>query len=155
MLDRRAWGEQERGTRLLLCDSAMLAAGRRFSGLPPLPLIGTLVLEFYNRDVPGHRRHVVLLLVPVRLDPGQRGMHLHRVPRHPEAGMTSPFNRLEFGIVVAIFVIILLGFAAVRWKRAPPLACIDGWVSPAAGSVPGVTWFLLGGDLYAAYTFVR
>jgi uncharacterized protein len=36
MLDQRAWGEQERGTRLLLCGSAMSVMGGLLAGSSPL-----------------------------------------------------------------------------------------------------------------------
>ena len=36
MLDQRAWGEQERGTRLLLCGSAMSVMGGLLAGSAPL-----------------------------------------------------------------------------------------------------------------------
>jgi SSS family solute:Na+ symporter len=69
--------------------------------------------------------------------------------------MIPPFNGLEFGIVVAMFVIItVLGFMAVRWHRAPSLASINEWGLGGRRFGTWVTWFLLGGDLYTAYTFV-
>jgi hypothetical protein len=119
-----------------------------------LPLVGTLVPEFYNHDAPSIGGHAVLL-VRVRVDPGQRGMHLDRVTRHQEAAVTAQYNRLEFGIVIAIFAVItVLGFVAVRWKRAPSLQSIDEWGLGDRRFGTRVTWFLLGGDLYTAYTFV-
>jgi SSS family solute:Na+ symporter len=69
--------------------------------------------------------------------------------------MIPPFNALEFGIVIAIFAVItVLGFVAVRWKRAPSLESIDEWGLGGRRFGTWVTWFLLGGDLYTAYTFV-
>ena len=42
--------------------------------------------------------------------------------------MIPPFNGVEFGIVVAMFVIFtVLGFLAVRWNRAPSLHSIEEW----------------------------
>jgi SSS family solute:Na+ symporter len=66
-----------------------------------------------------------------------------------------PFSALEFGIVLAMFVIVtVLGFAATRWKRATSLASIEEWGLGGRRFGTWVTWFLLGGDLYTAYTFV-
>jgi solute:Na+ symporter, SSS family len=65
------------------------------------------------------------------------------------------FNGLQFGIVVAMFVIVtVLGFAATRWKRATSLASVEEWGLGGRRFGTWVTWFLLGGDLYTAYTFV-
>lgn len=69
--------------------------------------------------------------------------------------MTPPFNGLEFGIVVAMFAIVtVLGFMATRWNRATSLASIEEWGLGGRRFGTAVTWFLIGGDLYTAYTFV-
>jgi SSS family solute:Na+ symporter len=69
--------------------------------------------------------------------------------------MTPPFNALEFGIVVAMFAIVtVLGFAATRWRRGASLASIEEWGLGGRRFGTWVTWFLIGGDLYTAYTFV-
>jgi len=69
--------------------------------------------------------------------------------------MIPPFNALEFGIVVAMFAVVtVLGFMATRWKRATSLASIEEWGLGGRRFGTWVTWFLIGGDLYTAYTFV-
>ena len=69
--------------------------------------------------------------------------------------MIPPFDSLEFGIVVAMFVIVtVLGFMATRWNRAASLASVEEWGLGGRRFGTWVTWFLLGGDLYTAYTFV-
>jgi len=66
-----------------------------------------------------------------------------------------PFNALEFGIVAAMFAIVtVMGFMATRWKRATSLASLEEWGLGGRRFGTWVTWFLLGGDLYTAYTFV-
>jgi SSS family solute:Na+ symporter len=58
-------------------------------------------------------------------------------------------------IVAAVFVLVtVLGFAAARWRRAESLASLDEWGLGGRGFGTVVTWFLLGGDLYTAYTFI-
>jgi solute:Na+ symporter, SSS family len=62
---------------------------------------------------------------------------------------------LEFTICVALFgFITVLGFAAARWRRPNSMHALEEWGlgGRAFGSV--VTFFLLGGDVYTAYTFV-
>jgi SSS family solute:Na+ symporter len=69
--------------------------------------------------------------------------------------MIPPFNGLEFGIVVAMFAVVtVIGFLATRWKRATSLASIEEWGLGGRRFGTWVTWFLIGGDLYTAYTFV-
>jgi len=58
-------------------------------------------------------------------------------------------------IVVVLFLLVtIIGFAASRWRRAGSLANLDEWGLGGRGFGTLVTWFLLGGDLYTAYTFV-
>jgi solute:Na+ symporter, SSS family len=69
--------------------------------------------------------------------------------------MIPPFNGLQFGIVVAMFAVVtVVGFMATRWKRAASLASVEEWGLGGRRFGTWVTWFLLGGDLYTAYTFV-
>jgi SSS family solute:Na+ symporter len=69
--------------------------------------------------------------------------------------MIPPFNGLEFGIVVAMFAVVTaLGFVATRWNRATSLASVEEWGLGGRRFGTVVTWFLIGGDIYTAYTFV-
>jgi SSS family solute:Na+ symporter len=59
---------------------------------------------------------------------------------------------------LAIFVLLFglitwLGFAAVRWRRGD-LDLLHEWGLGGRRFGTLITWFLLGGDLYTAYTFV-
>ncbi|MEJ2862735.1 sodium:solute symporter [Actinomycetospora sp. OC33-EN07] len=47
-----------------------------------------------------------------------------------------------------------MGFMASRWRRADDLEHLDEWGLGGRKFGSWVTWFLLGGDLYTAYTFV-
>jgi len=67
----------------------------------------------------------------------------------------SHVNTTTFTIVVALFVIVTgVGFAAARWRRAEDMMHLDEWGLGGRGFGTFITWFLLGGDLYTAYTFV-
>ncbi|WP_353712215.1 monocarboxylate uptake permease MctP [Arthrobacter sp. K5] len=61
-------------------------------------------------------------------------------------------------IVVLLFVIVaVMGFMAARWRRTAEsegLHSLDEWGLGGRGFGTWITWFLLGGDLYTAYTFV-
>jgi len=61
-------------------------------------------------------------------------------------------------IALSIFVVLFgfiswLGFAAARWRRGD-LDLLHEWGLGGRRFGTVVTWFLLGGDLYTAYTFV-
>ncbi|HLX50685.1 MAG TPA: sodium:solute symporter [Streptosporangiaceae bacterium] len=69
--------------------------------------------------------------------------------------MIPPFSSLEFGIAVAMFAVVtVLGFVAARWNRPTSLASVEEWGLGGRRFGTVVTWFLIGGDLYTAYTFV-
>ncbi|MGQ0716376.1 MAG: monocarboxylate uptake permease MctP [Pseudonocardiales bacterium] len=55
---------------------------------------------------------------------------------------------LLFGLVT------VLGFVAVRWRRPATLDHLDEWGLGGRKFGSWITWFLIGGDLYTAYTFV-
>jgi SSS family solute:Na+ symporter len=64
-------------------------------------------------------------------------------------------NWLELSIFIFMFAVVSgLGFAASRWRRAKSLDNLDEWGLGGRKFGPWITWFLLGGDLYTAYTFV-
>jgi SSS family solute:Na+ symporter len=64
-------------------------------------------------------------------------------------------NAVEITIFVVLFALVtVLGFAAARWRRAESLMHLDEWGLGGRSFGSWITWFLLGGDLYTAYTFV-
>src|SRR3954463_6283815 len=64
-------------------------------------------------------------------------------------------NAVELTIVLVLFVLVtVMGFAAARWRRAQSLLHLDEGGLGGRGFGSWITWFLLGGDLYTAYTFV-
>src|SRR4051794_26126871 len=56
--------------------------------------------------------------------------------------------------IVLFALVTVIGFLAVRWRRAASLDHLDEWGLGGRRFGTVVTWFLLGGDLYTAYTFV-
>jgi solute:Na+ symporter, SSS family len=67
----------------------------------------------------------------------------------------SGVNTVAFTIFVVLFVLVTcIGFAAARWRRAEDLLHLNEWGLGGRGFGTIVTWFLLGGDLYTAYTFI-
>jgi SSS family solute:Na+ symporter len=55
--------------------------------------------------------------------------------------------------VILFGLVSVLGFVAARWRRAE-LDHLDEWGLGGRRFGTVVTWFLLGGDLYTAYTFI-
>src|SRR5258705_364541 len=61
----------------------------------------------------------------------------------------------EIIIAAALFAFVsVMGFVASRWRRADNLAHLDEWGLGGRSFGGWITWFLVGGDLYTAYTFV-
>src|ERR1700694_5899425 len=63
-------------------------------------------------------------------------------------------NWVAFTVFIIFFLIVtVLGFIAARWRRGD-LDLISEWGLAGRRFGTIVTWFLLGGDLYTAYTFI-
>ncbi len=61
----------------------------------------------------------------------------------------------ELVIFILFFLFVsVLGFYAARWRRPTDLLHLDEWGLGGRNFGSWVTWFLVGGDLYTAYTFV-
>ena len=67
----------------------------------------------------------------------------------------SHVNTVAFTIVVVSFLAVtVIGFAAARWHPAEDPMHLNEWGLGGRGFGTFVSWFLLGGDLYTAYTFI-
>src|SRR4051794_3220850 len=61
----------------------------------------------------------------------------------------------EIIISTTLFVLVsAVGFVAARWRRPTTLLHLDEWGLGGRSFGPWISWFLLGGDIYTAYTFV-
>jgi SSS family solute:Na+ symporter len=64
-------------------------------------------------------------------------------------------HHVQFGIFAGIFVLVtVLGFVASRWRRPVTIHTLEEWGLGGRAFGNWVTWFLLSGDVYTAYTFV-
>jgi SSS family solute:Na+ symporter len=64
-------------------------------------------------------------------------------------------HNTEIAITVTLFVLVsAIGFFAARWRRPTTLLHLDEWGLGGRSFGSWITWFLIGGDLYTAYTFV-
>jgi solute:Na+ symporter, SSS family len=60
-------------------------------------------------------------------------------------------------IIIFTFLFLLvsgMGFLAARWRAPKDMAHLDEWGLGGRSFGAWITWFLVGGDLYTAYTFV-
>jgi SSS family solute:Na+ symporter len=65
------------------------------------------------------------------------------------------FNAVTFTILIAAFALVTcIGFGSARWRPAEDLMHLNEWGLGGRGFGTFVSWFLLGGDIYTAYTFI-
>jgi solute:Na+ symporter, SSS family len=61
----------------------------------------------------------------------------------------------EIVIFTVLFLLVSgMGFVAARWRAPQDMAHLDEWGLGGRSFGGWITWFLIGGDLYTAYTFV-
>jgi solute:Na+ symporter, SSS family len=69
--------------------------------------------------------------------------------------MFDDVDAVELTVFVFLFALVsALGFVAARWRRPETLDHLDEWGLGGRNFGSWITWFLIGGDLYTAYTFV-
>ncbi|HET8601350.1 MAG TPA: sodium:solute symporter [Segeticoccus sp.] len=69
--------------------------------------------------------------------------------------MPSSIQPIQLGVFAVIFVgVALVGVFALHWRKAESLNNLDEWGLGGRNFGGIITWFLLGGDLYTAYTFI-
>jgi SSS family solute:Na+ symporter len=62
---------------------------------------------------------------------------------------------VELAVFLVLFLLVtVLGFLASRWRRADSMESLDEWGLGGRGFGTFVSWFLIGGDIYTAYTFI-
>jgi SSS family solute:Na+ symporter len=57
-------------------------------------------------------------------------------------------------LILLFAAVTIVGFLAARWRRPENLDSLHEWGLGCKSFGTVVTWFLLGGDLYTAYTFI-
>jgi SSS family solute:Na+ symporter len=67
----------------------------------------------------------------------------------------SHVNAVTFTILVLLFLLVTgVGFAAARWRRAEDMMHLNEWGLGGRGFGTFISWFMLGGDVYTAYTYI-
>lgn len=69
--------------------------------------------------------------------------------------MKTELDYVAIGVFVAFFALVtVMGFWAARWRQAPTQASLDEWGLGGRSFGTWITWFLVGGDFYTAYTVI-
>ncbi|UGV28495.1 sodium:solute symporter family protein [Rhodopseudomonas boonkerdii] len=69
--------------------------------------------------------------------------------------MTTDIDLTALAVFVFFFALVtVMGFVAARWRKPETLAHIDEWGLGGRKFGTWVTWFLVGGDFYTAYTVI-
>src|SRR6201991_4865823 len=69
--------------------------------------------------------------------------------------MTTDINGTALAVFIFFFLLVtVMGFIAARWRKPETLAHIDEWGLGGRSFGTWITWFLVGGDFYTAYTVI-
>jgi SSS family solute:Na+ symporter len=69
--------------------------------------------------------------------------------------MTTEINGSALAVFIFFFLLVtVMGFVAARWRKPETLASIDEWGLGGRNFGTWITWFLVGGDFYTAYTVI-
>jgi SSS family solute:Na+ symporter len=69
--------------------------------------------------------------------------------------MADHIDWVALAIFIFFFILVsVMGFFAARWKSGPVSAHLDQWGLGGRQFGTWVTWFLVGGDFYTAYTVI-
>jgi SSS family solute:Na+ symporter len=69
--------------------------------------------------------------------------------------MRTDIDPAAFGVFLFFFAVVtVMGFFAARWRRPKTLARLDEWGLGGRQFGTWITWFLVGGDFYTAYTVI-
>src|SRR6266849_10170746 len=69
--------------------------------------------------------------------------------------MRTDIDQTALAVFMFFFVVVtVMGFVAARWRRPKTLAHLDEWGLGGRQFGTWITWFLVGGDFYTAYTVI-
>src|ERR1700744_3502112 len=69
--------------------------------------------------------------------------------------MADQIDWVALAVFVFFFLLVtVMGFFAARWKAGPVNAHLDEWGLGGRQFGTWITWFLVGGDFYTAYTVI-
>jgi SSS family solute:Na+ symporter len=69
--------------------------------------------------------------------------------------MRTDIDQTALAVFLFFFALVtVMGFVAARWRRPKTLAHLDEWGLGGRQFGTWITWFLVGGDFYTAYTVI-
>src|SRR5450755_3406981 len=69
--------------------------------------------------------------------------------------MADQIDWVALAVFIFFFALVtVMGFVAARWRKPETLAHIDEWGLGGRNFGTWITWFLVGGDFYTAYTII-
>src|SRR5579883_3439331 len=69
--------------------------------------------------------------------------------------MNDQIDWIPLSVFVFFFALItVMGFLAARWKSGPVSEHLDEWGLGGRQFGTWISWFLIGGDMYTAYTMI-
>src|SRR5260221_6698983 len=69
--------------------------------------------------------------------------------------MTNSLDYPAISVFIFFFLLVtVMGFVAARWRSQATIANIDEWCLGGRQFGTWITWFLVGGDFYTAYTVI-
>src|SRR6266403_168471 len=69
--------------------------------------------------------------------------------------MRTDVDNTALAVFLFFFALVtVMGFVAARWRRPKTLAHLDEWGLGGRQFGTWITWFLVGGDFYTAYTVI-
>src|ERR1700704_1489505 len=69
--------------------------------------------------------------------------------------MRTDVDNAALAVFMFFFILVsVMGFVAARWRRPATLAHLDEWGLGGRQFGTWITWFLVGGDFYTAYTVI-
>src|SRR5215468_3353907 len=69
--------------------------------------------------------------------------------------MKTDIDSTALAVFLFFFALVtVMGFVAAKWRRPKTLAHLDEWGLGGRQFGTWITWFLIGGDFYTAYTVI-
>src|ERR1700738_858533 len=87
--------------------------------------------------------------------PHPRRSSVNPKEQHSVQGIVMAIDLVALAVFLFFFILVtVMGFFAARWKSGPVNAHLDEWGLGGRQFGTWITWFLVGGDFYTAYTVI-
>ena len=122
-----------------------------------IPIVVPLLTLLYNSDAPrlfGFPVFYWLQFAFILVGVATTSL-VYQMTRTSRGRPTMSDHITEIIVFALLFLLVSgMGFVAARWRAPKDMAHLDEWGLGGRSFGGWITWFLVGGDLYTAYTFV-